>query len=134
MLFKLRARFVFRYEGEWMNWHLITAAQAKEIVELNKKKQKVASLEEYAADIVIEEKTEFENVVGQDSLTRFDSPKRNKKRRNNRNRKSKQNQNKVKAEGQQQNPNQKKSNNRKPKRKPNPRKPQNNSNKPNESK
>jgi len=75
----------FAYEGEWMNWHKITAEQANEIIELNKQKKKVASLEEYALDIVEEDtKTEFENVVGQDSLTRFDSPKRNNKRRNNR--------------------------------------------------
>ncbi len=31
-------------------------------------------------------KTEFENVVGQDSLTRFDNPKRNNRRKNNKNR------------------------------------------------
>lgn len=75
----------YAYEGEWMNWHIITTAQAKEIIELNKKKEKVASLEEYATDLVIDTKTEFENVVGQDSLTRFDRPKGNKKRRNNKN-------------------------------------------------
>ena len=46
---------------------------------------KVQSLEEYAEELKEETKVEFENVVGQDSLTRFDSPKRNKKRRNNRN-------------------------------------------------
>ena len=44
------------------------------------------SLEEYASDLIEDTKTEFENVVGQDSLTRFDSPKRNKKRKNNKNR------------------------------------------------
>ena len=48
-----------------------------------KKNEKVDSLEEYAQDNVDEEKATFENVVGQDSLTRFDRPKkrRNKKRR-----------------------------------------------------
>jgi len=50
----------FAYEGEWMNWHKITAEQATEIVELNKQKKKVASLEEYALDIVEEDtKTEL---------------------------------------------------------------------------
>ncbi len=77
----------YAYEGEWMNWHVITAAQAREIIALNKKKEKVASIEEYASDLIIDTKTEFENVVGQDSLTRFDRPKGNKKRRNNKNRK-----------------------------------------------
>lgn len=75
----------FAYEGEWMNWHKITTEQANEIIELNKQKKKVASLEEYASDLIeVDTKEVFENVVGQDSLTRFDSPKRNNKRRNNR--------------------------------------------------
>ena len=77
----------FAYEGEWMNWHKLTTAQAREIIELNKKKQKIASLEEYASELVEDTKADFENVVGQDSLTRFDSPKRKNKRRNNRNKK-----------------------------------------------
>lgn len=49
-----------------------------------KKKEKVASLEEYAAEHIQDTKNEFENVVGQDSLTRFDSPKSKRKRKNNR--------------------------------------------------
>ncbi|WP_040279666.1 PSP1 domain-containing protein [Psychroserpens damuponensis] len=79
----------YAYEGEWMNWHVLTTDQANEIIEKNKKREKVASLEEYASILIEDTKTEFENVVGQDSLTRFDSPKRKKKRRNN---KGKQNQ------------------------------------------
>lgn len=51
---------------------------------MNKQKKKVASLEEYAADLVEDTKNEFENVVGQDSLTRFDTPKRSRKRNNKR--------------------------------------------------
>ncbi len=76
----------YAYEGEWMNWHKITTQQANEIIELNKQNKTVTSLEEYALDLAEDTKVEFENVVGQDSLTRFDSPKRNKKRRNNRRR------------------------------------------------
>ena len=74
----------YAYEGEWMNWHVITTDQANEIIEKNKKKIKVASLEEYAADHIQDTKNEFENVVGQDSLTRFDNPKSKRKRKNNR--------------------------------------------------
>jgi len=74
----------YAYEGEWMNWHKLTTDQANEIIEKNKRKEKVASLEEYASELIEDTKTEFENVVGQDSLTRFDGPKRKKKRRNNR--------------------------------------------------
>ena len=81
----------YAYEGEWMNWHKLTTDQANEIIEKNKKREPVASLEEYAAELIEEAKTTFENVVGQDSLTRFDSPKRNKKRRNNRNKKKRYN-------------------------------------------
>ncbi|MGJ8591382.1 MAG: PSP1 domain-containing protein [Aquaticitalea sp.] len=72
----------FAYEGEWMNWHKLTTDQANEIIALNKKREKVASLEEYAVELIEEVKVEYENVVGQDSLTRFDSPKRKNKRRN----------------------------------------------------
>jgi cell fate regulator YaaT (PSP1 superfamily) len=75
----------YAYEGEWMNWHIITTDQANEIIEKNKKKIKVSSLEEYAAEHIKDTKAEFENVVGQDSLTRFDNPKSKRKRKNNRN-------------------------------------------------
>ncbi|WP_323787378.1 regulatory iron-sulfur-containing complex subunit RicT [Psychroserpens sp.] len=73
----------YAYEGEWMNWHVLNTDQVKEIIDKNKAKQKIASLEEYAAELIEDTKTEFENVVGQDSLTRFDSPKHKNKRRNN---------------------------------------------------
>jgi cell fate regulator YaaT (PSP1 superfamily) len=79
----------YAYEGEWMNWHKLTTAQANEIVALNAKNKKATSLEDYAEELIEDTKVEFENVVGQDSLTRFDSPKRGKKRRNNRSRNKK---------------------------------------------
>ncbi len=85
----------FSYKDEPANWHALTKEQVHEILEKNKKKEKVVSLEEYTADNVQEEKVVFENVVGQDSLTRFDKPKsrksrnRNKKRRNNKKRPAK---------------------------------------------
>ncbi|EPR72311.1 Signal peptidase-like protein [Winogradskyella psychrotolerans RS-3] len=75
----------YAYEGEWMNWHIITTDQANEIIKKNKNKEIVASLEEYAVEHIQDTKNEFENVVGQDSLTRFDNPKSNKKRKNNKN-------------------------------------------------
>lgn len=85
----------YAYEGEWMNWHKLTTEQANEIIELNKKKEKVISLEEYALDLIEENtKTNFENVVGQDSLTRFDKkPTRNRKRRGAHNKKRRRNKN-----------------------------------------
>jgi cell fate regulator YaaT (PSP1 superfamily) len=79
----------YAYEGEWMNWHKLTTDQAYEIIELNTKKEKVPSLEEYAIELVEEDtKTDFENVVGQDSLTRFDKkPTRNRNKRGAQNKK-----------------------------------------------
>ncbi|WP_282122628.1 PSP1 domain-containing protein [Algibacter mikhailovii] len=114
----------YAYEGEWMNWHKITTTQANEIIELNKKKKKIASLEEYASDLIEDTKTEFENVVGQDSLTRFDGPKRNKKRRNNRRKGNQGNKNTASNKNtvSNKNPNQQKKN------KNTRRKPQNNKN------
>jgi len=79
----------YAYEGEWANWHVLTNVQANEIISLNEKNKKVSSLEEYALDPATDNKTDFENVVGQDSLTRFDRPKSKRKRnykRNNRKR------------------------------------------------
>ncbi|MEP5340031.1 MAG: regulatory iron-sulfur-containing complex subunit RicT [Algibacter sp.] len=104
----------YAYEGEWMNWYKITTEQANEIIDLNKKNEKIASLEEYASDLIEEAKVEFENVVGQDSLTRFDSPKPNNKRKNNRR--------KSNSKGNQNRNTNKKSN---PNQKPNPRQKQN---------
>jgi cell fate regulator YaaT (PSP1 superfamily) len=74
----------YAYEGEWMNWHKLTTTQANEIIEMNNKKEKVPNLEDYTSELIEDTKNEFENVVGQDSLTRFDSPKRKNKRRNKR--------------------------------------------------
>lgn len=115
----------YAYEGEWMNWHIITTEQANEIIEKNKKREKVASLEEYAVEHIQDAKNEFENVVGQDSLTRFDSPKPNKKRKNNRNKrnnKNRNNNNKNNNKGNTTNTKNKSQNrnrNQKPKAKPN---------------
>jgi cell fate regulator YaaT (PSP1 superfamily) len=77
----------FSYKDEPSNWHVLSKDQVNEILAMNKKKEKVASLEMYALENPVEEKVVFENVVGQDSLTRFDQPKRKKNNRNkNRNR------------------------------------------------
>ena len=84
----------YAYEGEWMNWHIITTDQANEVISKNKKKEKVASLEEYAAEHIEDTKNDFENVVGQDSLTRFDNPKSKNKRKNNKNNNRNRNRNK----------------------------------------
>ena len=81
----------FSYKNEPANWHTLTKEQVLDILDKNKKKEKVASLEEYAVDNIVREETVFENVVGQDSLTRFDRPKQNKRRNRNKNKKRRNN-------------------------------------------
>lgn len=73
----------YSYKEEPSYWHALSTDQVHEILEKNKKKETVASLEEYAVESVSEDTLVFENVVGQDSLTRFDRPKRQKKRNHN---------------------------------------------------
>lgn len=77
-----KERLWFSYKDEPANWHVLSKVQVNEILEKNKNKEKVASLEAYAVDNIVEEKVVFENVVGQDSLTRFDRPKGSKNSRN----------------------------------------------------
>jgi cell fate regulator YaaT (PSP1 superfamily) len=72
------------YDKEFMNWHELPVAKVNEIIEANKKGQKVESLEEYAVEQTTKEQETYNNVVGQDSLTRFDQPKRKKARKKNR--------------------------------------------------
>ncbi|MDT0620564.1 PSP1 domain-containing protein [Croceitalea vernalis] len=79
----------FSYKNDPANWHALHKDQVLEILELNKLNKKVASLEGYVVETISEEKLVFENVVGQDSLNRFDKPKnkkRNNKRKNNKRR------------------------------------------------
>ena len=80
----------FSYEKEGMNWHTLKVEKVNEIIAINKKGNTVASLEEFIEDIVVPDEKLFNNVVGQDSLTRFDKPKQsktNRRKRNNRNKK-----------------------------------------------
>jgi cell fate regulator YaaT (PSP1 superfamily) len=72
----------FSYENEGMNWYELEVAKVNEIVALNKKGVNATSLEDYIEEKIIPDKEIFNNVVGQDSLTRFDQPKRRNKRRN----------------------------------------------------
>lgn len=88
----------FAYQKDGMNWHELAVDKVNEIISLNKKGEKVTTLEEFVAekDSIKREKELFSNVVGQDSLTRFDQPKqkrsntrnksKNKNRRKSRNR------------------------------------------------
>lgn len=74
----------FTYEDNFSNWHVLQIDQVKEIIIENKNGNKVPSLEEYAIENTPEVVKEFSNSVGQESLTRFDQPKRKKSRNKNR--------------------------------------------------
>ncbi len=76
----------FSYKDDPAHWHTLTKEQVKEILEKNKQKDKVASLEMYAVDNLEKEPTLFDNTAGQDSLTRFDRPKNNNRRKKNKKR------------------------------------------------
>ena len=109
----------YTYKENRVKWFKLSLEQVQEIIALNKENELAHSLEEYEADIMEVPKVEFENVVGQDSLTRFDVPKRKKNKKNKPNNSQKQqqkntqvglkeNQPKKKPAQQQSNPNQQK--------------------------
>ena len=76
----------FSYANAPAQWMVLPVEKVKEILAINKKKERVAALEDYVVETVQEVEKKFENVVGQDSLTRFDQPK---KKNNNKNKKRK---------------------------------------------
>ena len=94
----------YTYKENRAKWYKLSLDQVQEIIELNKNNELAIPLEDYESEIEEEVQVDFENVVGQDSLTRFDVPKKSK-RRNRRNRNKK----KVPAGG---NPNQPKAKNK----------------------
>jgi cell fate regulator YaaT (PSP1 superfamily) len=82
----------YAYKGEWINWHRLPLDAVLEIIQKNNNNEKVSSLEQYidnpstSSDKELE--LNFENVVGQDSLNRFDqtqSPKNKRRKKRNRN-------------------------------------------------
>lgn len=81
----------FAYKENVAYWHVLSTKKVKEIIEMNKKGVKAVSLEDYAEDIKDNNETELKDMVGKESLTRFDTPK------NNRNNKKKPNRNKPNA-------------------------------------
>ncbi len=79
----------YAYEGEWMNWFELKTDQVKEIIHAAKNNKPVASLEEFVSEEPQAASDKFEDAVGQDSLTRFDKPKKQQKRKPRKNRKRK---------------------------------------------
>ena len=75
----------FSYLGD-ENWIPVKAARVKEIMAMNKAGKKAPNLKEeavqIAAPVVVEKSFDYENVVGQDSLTRLDERSRGKNNQN----------------------------------------------------
>jgi cell fate regulator YaaT (PSP1 superfamily) len=105
----------FAYTDNFANWHVLKIDQVKEIVEQNKQKIRVSALEDYAIEIVAEPEANFNNAMGQESLTRFDQPRKkknnnNKRRKPNTNSNSNPNQNSNQNQNPNPNPNQNRQN------------------------
>lgn len=90
----------FSYQGD-ENWIPVKASRVKEIMVMNKAGKKAPNLKEeavqIAAPVVVEKSFDYENVVGQDSLTRLDERSRGKNNQN-RNTKGKTNNNQNRRE------------------------------------
>ena len=72
----------YTYKEDRIKWYKLSLDQVQEIIELNKNNEMGIPLEEYESEFKEDVQVDFENVVGQDSLTRFDTPKRSRRRRN----------------------------------------------------
>jgi cell fate regulator YaaT (PSP1 superfamily) len=71
----------FVYKNDSVDWFELNVEKVKEIIKINAAGKKITSLEEYASVSEESEDLEFQNVVGQDSLTRFDKKKFKKRRK-----------------------------------------------------
>jgi cell fate regulator YaaT (PSP1 superfamily) len=100
----------FAYTDNFSSWHVLKIDQVKEIIAQNKEKKRVSSLEDFAIEIVAEPEANFNNAMGQESLTRFDQPKRSKNKSKNKSH----NTNFKQGQGQGQNQNQNSNQNPKP--------------------
>src|SRR5690554_347776 len=81
----------FAYKENTAQWHVLPVSRVKEIIEENKKGLKISSVENFSVEIssTREKITDYKDTIGQESLTRFDTPKNKKnKRSKNKNRKS----------------------------------------------
>jgi cell fate regulator YaaT (PSP1 superfamily) len=77
----------YTYKENRSKWYKLSLEQVQEIIDLNNKNEVSIPLEDYESDIEEVVTVDFENVVGQDSLTRFDTPNNNSIRNINKKRK-----------------------------------------------
>ena len=69
----------FAYTNNFSNWQVLKIEQVREIIAENKQKIKVSSLEDYAIEVAAAPEKDYNNAMGQESLTRFDQPKKKKR-------------------------------------------------------
>ena len=76
----------FAYTDNFANWHMLDVEQVKEIIALNKEGKKVSAIEDYVTEKEETTSGESKNFqsLSEDSLARFDQPKRRKKPNRNR--------------------------------------------------
>lgn len=75
----------FTYKENMASWYVLSTDKVKEIIALNKKGEKIATVEDYTVETKTSTEAEYKDTIGQESLTRFDTPK--KKKNKNRSRK-----------------------------------------------
>ncbi len=80
--------FWYTYKEDRIKWYKLTLDQVLEIIELNENNEVGIPLEEYESELEETITVDFENAVEQDNLTRFDIPKKSR-RRNRRNHRNK---------------------------------------------
>lgn len=85
----------YTYTENRSKWFKLTLDQVNEIIELNKNNELGLPLDEYESEIEVEVKVDFEDAVGQDSLTRFDTPKKSRRKNRNNNQHRNKNNNNV---------------------------------------
>ena len=99
----------YTYEEEPNNFIPVLVDRVKEIIAMNKRGKKPQDLKDFVSQVEVEKEPDFENVVGQDSLTRFDTQRKKRKKRRKSRGQNPQNQAKGKGQGQGQGQGQKQS-------------------------
>src|SRR5690554_1708741 len=77
----------YSYVENGMKWYEITVEKVKEMIEKNNKGELIKALEDYAEEEDLGDEVLFSDATSQDSLTRFDAPKKTSKNRRSRSRK-----------------------------------------------
>lgn len=71
----------YAYQDNYNNPIPIEKEQVKKIISMNQKGKRPMDLKDFTLQVEVEKGPDFENVVGQDDLTRFDKKKKHKKKK-----------------------------------------------------